>query len=76
MKKSELKIKDVINVKTGKNLGYIEDIEIDLNQGTIEALIIPPYQNRLLSFFTNKQNTVIEWSRIEKIGEDVILVKI
>ncbi len=37
---SELQMKDIINVLDGKRLGNIGDIEIDMNTGKIESIII------------------------------------
>ncbi len=74
MKKSELTMKDVIDVSTGKKLGFINDVEIDIDQGKIRAIIVPSHQNRVFSFFSKKQDLTIDWKDIQKIGEDVILV--
>ena len=37
---SELQMKDIINVSDGKRLGNIGDIEIDMNTGKIDSIII------------------------------------
>lgn len=37
---SELQMKDIINVSDGKRLGNIGDIEIDMDTGKIESIII------------------------------------
>ncbi len=76
VKKSELKMKDVIDIDYGKKLGYIDDVDIDLEGGSIKAVIIPAHQYKLFSFFSNKQDIVINWDEIKKIGEDVILVSL
>lgn len=36
----ELQMKDIINVSDGKRLGNIGDIEIDMNTGKIDSIII------------------------------------
>lgn len=74
LKNSELKMKDVIDIKRGKKLGFIDDVEIDLEQGRVKAFVIPAHSYKFLSFFSKKQNLVIMWDEIKKIGEDVILV--
>ncbi|AZO95102.1 YlmC/YmxH family sporulation protein [Iocasia frigidifontis] len=76
LKNSELKMKDVIDVKNGKKLGYIDDVDIELEQGRIRAFIIPSHNNKILSFFSKKQDLIINWNEIKKIGEDVILVEL
>jgi YlmC/YmxH family sporulation protein len=67
-------VKDVVNVANGKKLGHIADLEINLNTGKIEALIIPG-QGRMLGFFARESDIVIPWRNIVKIGADVILVR-
>lgn len=73
VKTSDLKEKEVINVRDGSRLGLIYDIEIDLNRGVVEAVYIPG-SSRLLSFFGRNDEYVIRWENIIKIGKDVILV--
>ncbi len=76
MKNSELKMKDVIDITRGKKIGYIDDVEMELDKGRIKAFIIPSHQNRIISFFSKKHDIIINWDDIVKIGEDVVLVKI
>ena len=74
MRLSELQNKDIISVLDGKKIGNIIDIKIDETKGLIAALIVEP--NRFfLNVFSLKEESEIYWSDIEKIGEDVILVK-
>ncbi|MBS1348565.1 MAG: YlmC/YmxH family sporulation protein [Firmicutes bacterium] len=70
---SELRRKDVINEIDGKKLGYVYDIEIDINSGAIDAVIIPG-ESRFLGFFVRSEETIIPWDKIKKIGLDVILI--
>ena len=74
LKNSELKLKDVIDIKRGKKLGYIDDIDIEVENGQVKAFVVPAHQNRLFNFFLKKNDQIIHWSEIRKIGEDVILV--
>ena len=74
MRLSDLQHKDVVNMLDGKKIGNIIDVSID-NDGRMSGLIVE--KNRfLISMFTNKNEIEIAWKQIEKIGEDVILVKI
>jgi YlmC/YmxH family sporulation protein len=75
VKTSDLHMKDVIDMSRGKKLGFIGDVDLELEEGKIKAFIIPAHQNKLLSFFSRKQDIIIEWKDIYKIGEDVILIK-
>jgi YlmC/YmxH family sporulation protein len=63
-----------VNVSDGKRLGNIEDIEINLNTGRIEAVIIGG-AGKVLGLFGKDEEVVIPWQNILKIGEDVILVR-
>jgi len=76
LKNSELKLKDVIDIKRGKKLGYIDDIDIEVENGQVKAFVVPAHQNRLFNFFLKKNDQIIHWSEIRKIGEDVILVEL
>ncbi|MCR4962251.1 MAG: YlmC/YmxH family sporulation protein [Firmicutes bacterium] len=72
---SDLRHKDVINSGDGKRLGCIRDVDINAEEGFINALIIPG-EGRL-GFFgkSNYEDVIIPWSRIKKVGIDVILVE-
>ncbi|MEK3887050.1 YlmC/YmxH family sporulation protein [Bacillus sp. FSL K6-3431] len=71
---SEFQIKDVVNISDGRKLGNIGDIEINLETGKIETIIIGN-GGKLLGFFGKEEEIVIPWNQIIKIGTDVILVR-
>ncbi|WP_078547279.1 YlmC/YmxH family sporulation protein [Litchfieldia alkalitelluris] len=71
---SELQAKDVVNVADGKRLGNIGDIDINLANGKIEAIIISG-NGKVLGFFGKDEEVAIPWRNIMKIGTDVILVR-
>ncbi len=72
---SELKCKDVINIRDCKRLGRVEDLEIDECSGCICKIIVPGC-NRLFSFLHAEPNIVIPYKDIKQIGPDIILVDI
>lgn len=74
MRLSDLQNKDVINVNNGKKVGNIIDVMIESN-GIMKGLVVEK-SKFLISMFSNKDEIIINWEQIEKIGEDVILVKI
>lgn len=74
MRLSEIQDKNVINVIDGKVVGNIIDIEIN-HDGNLESLIVEK-SKFFVSLFSNGNELSIKWSQIEKIGEDVILVKL
>lgn len=71
---SEFQIKDVVTVSDGKKLGNITDIEINVQTGKIDAIVVAS-STRVLGFFGRDEDVVIPWKNIVKIGEDVILVR-
>lgn len=73
MKISELRMREVINIADGRRMGPIKDIDIDLEQGRISAIILPG-PGRLFSFFGREEEIVVPWEKIKRIGVDVILV--
>ena len=72
MRLSDLQTKNVVNLKDGKNIGNIIDANIN-EKGNIESLVLEVGK----TFFSfNRDNDIeIKWQDIDKIGEDVILVK-
>lgn len=74
MRLSDLQNKTVVNLFDGKNIGNIIDLSIDDN-GKTTGLIVEKHKF-IISYFTNKKEITIKWDQIEKIGEDVILVKV
>ncbi|MBA9085244.1 YlmC/YmxH family sporulation protein [Fontibacillus solani] len=74
MKISDFQTKDVINVVDGKRLGHISDLELDLRQGIIEAIVVP-VNTKFLGLFGGGTDLIIPWKNIVKIGSDVVLVK-
>lgn len=69
---SELSLKDVVNNEDGIKLGKIIDVEVDVASGKILSITID--RNRFSSLFSNKNQVTIPWSKIIKIGNDVIIV--
>lgn len=74
MRLSDLQHKEVVNVVDGKKMGHIIDTVLD-EDGTLESLVVE--RNKFfISWFSNHAEVQIKWPQIEKIGDDVILVKI
>lgn len=73
MRLADLQRKDIVNLKDGKRLGRIIDVEIN-GLGSIEYLVVEP--KRFFRFFGSSEETTIIFSQINKIGEDVILVEL
>lgn len=68
--------KEVVNIKDGKRLGYVQDVCADLESGIITSIIVPGGTNKLLNIFSQNNDIVIPWQNIKCIGEDLILVEL
>ncbi len=74
-KASELRQKEIISLPDGKRLGFASDIEINMETGYIEAIVIPA-ENRFFNIFYKANDIVLPWQNIKKIGIDVILIDV
>lgn len=70
---SDFRNKEVINLSDGRRLGFVSDVEINFEDGKVEAIIIPG-EARLFGLMGNDNEFLIPWDRIKKIGEDIVLV--
>ena len=68
-----LKDREVINVCDGRRLGYVCDAQLDLCSGRLTAIIVPGECNFL--GFSKGDDILSPWACIERIGDDIILVK-
>ena len=70
---SDLKQKEVINVTDGRRMGFVCDVDINLEEGSIESIILPG-PTKLFGIIGKDNEVTIPWVSIKKIGEDIILV--
>jgi len=75
VKISELRTREIINVVDGRRLGVIKDIDINMEDGKISALILPG-TGRFMGLWGREDEFVVPWEKIVKIGMDVILVEV
>jgi YlmC/YmxH family sporulation protein len=66
-----LKAMEVIDISTGTKLGYVKDFIIDCSEYKILSILLPCQR---ISWFSKNDNIEIPWSKVVKIGIDVILV--
>lgn len=71
---SDLRNKEVIDVKTGEKLGFVDDVEISTDTATVESLIIYG-RPRMMGVLGREDDIVIKCRDIQLIGDDTILVK-
>ena len=70
----QLREKEVINVCDGTRLGCVEDIEFEIESGKICALIVA--RPRGVLSFGREEDYFVPWSKIIRIGSDIIIVDI
>lgn len=69
---SDMRQKEVINIESGKRLGFVCDVGFDLEEGKIQSLLVPGTGKG--SLFGKNQEILIPWDSIKKIGNDIVLV--
>lgn len=74
MRLSELSGKEIVDINKAERLGILgqTDLEINVNNGQIEAMLIPS-----LKWFGMKKHGSdirVEWEQIKKIGQDMIII--
>ena len=61
------------NIKSGCRIGFVDDVEIDSCNAKICRIIVYG-KSRCFGIFGREEDIFINWSDIEIIGEDTILV--
>ena len=75
VKLSEMREKEVINIRDGAKIGFIYDFEIDLENGRVMAIVVPG-PGKVLGIFGKNNDYLIDWHDIVRIGTDAILINI
>ena len=69
----ELKNKQVVCIKDGRGLGYISDIELDTDSGSLTSLIIYG-RPKALGLIGREDDIIIPFEDIKVIGPETVLV--
>ena len=72
---TELLCKEVVCVCDGRRLGFVADVRIELPEGRVAAIIVPG-PCRHFGVLGRRDDYVIPWKSIRRIGPDIILVDI
>ena len=72
---SDLRCKEVICVADGRRLGFVCDIQLEIPDGCVKAILVPG-PCRILGLFGRRDDFIIPFSCIKRIGPDIILVDI
>ncbi|WP_102028267.1 YlmC/YmxH family sporulation protein [Salirhabdus sp. Marseille-P4669] len=75
MRFKELSGKEMIDVERGARLGVLgqTDLEIDSKTGRINSIIVPSY--KWFGVKKGESEVKISWNEIEKIGDDMVIIK-
>ncbi len=72
---SDIMDKEIINVKNGKKMGFITDLDLDINEGKVVSFSTTGESGS--GFFSRGVDIdTIFWNDILKIGCDTIIVNI
>ena len=73
MGRFDLRQKRVIDVKTAEVVGYIRDMEIDVETGKIKSVTIP--KKGFFKALFGEKNTTVLWDSVVAIGSEFVIVK-
>ncbi|WP_027718234.1 YlmC/YmxH family sporulation protein [Desulfovirgula thermocuniculi] len=75
MRLNELAGKEIVNLYDGSRLGVVgeSDVVIDTETGQIQAIILPR-RGGPIGFWLDRQQLVIPWEAVRKIGAEFIIV--
>ena len=72
---TELHCKEVICISDGRRLGYISDACVEVCSGSIVSIIVPG-PCRLFGLFGRRDDYIIPWNKIVRMGPDIVLVDV
>ena len=75
MRFTELQCKEVICISNGQRLGFVSDVQIQVPEGNVCAIVVP-CPAKLMTLTGRREDYVIPWSCIQKIGPDIVLVDV
>ncbi|MGM9532666.1 YlmC/YmxH family sporulation protein [Intestinibacter sp.] len=74
MRISDIMEKEIINIKNGKKLGFITDIDLDIESGKVSSFLITGTSGSF--FYRGTEVDTVFWRDILRIGYDTVLVNI
>ena len=73
VKLTDLQSKEVICISDGRRLGFISDVQVEVPEGRVCAVVVPG-PARLFGLGGRREDYLIPWSAIKRIGPDIVLV--
>ena len=75
MRICELKQKEVINICDCRRLGFVGDVDFDMETGCLLAIIVPG-PGCFCGFLVREKEFVIPFCDIRQVGPDIILANV
>ena len=74
IKFTDLQCKEVICIADGRRLGFVTDVQVELPDGNVCAIVVPG-PCRFFGLGGRQEDFLIPWNCIKKIGPDIVLVE-
>ena len=75
MRICDLKCREVINIRDCKRLGFVGDVDFDLENGCILAIIVPGPPT-ICGLLGREKEFIIPYCCIRQVGPEIILVDV
>lgn len=72
---TDMNCKEVICIRDGRRLGFVSDLRVEVPDGRVIAIVVPG-RGRLFGLMSCREEFVIPWECIRRIGPDIVLVDI
>lgn len=70
---AELRNKEIINIKNGARMGYVDDVEFDTDDAMIKSFIIYG-RTRFFGLLGREDDIILTCEDIEIVGVDTVLI--
>ena len=75
MKFTQLQCKEVICISNGQRLGFVSDVVVEVPSGEVKSIVVPcPCKG--FGLVGKREDYIIPWNCIQRIGPDIVLVDI
>lgn len=71
---TQLQYKELVDISDGTRYGFIGDLEIDTQRGSVERIIVNG-RSRVFGLLGREADVSFPWSAVKRIGADLILVE-
>ena len=72
---TELLCKEVVCLRDGCRLGFVTDLRVMVPEGSVSAIVVPG-RGKYFGLLGPREDFVIPWSCVRRIGPDIILVDV